>query len=170
MGPPPSPPARGTSGTLSCLAHFHLVWAAVTLSSRGQAWMTRMSLQQHIFCMRCNGWMGAGSPSCQTVEKQPCLGTPDLRYSGCGPYPNAQSNKIRSQGHKRSLQHQYIKGSPTCHSPSQACHTVHSYAASWVIVELGLQQTQPVLYHLARRGRPIIKGPVLQRKRPEDLL
>lgn len=53
--------------------------------------------------------------------------------------------------------------SPTCHSPSQARHTVHSYAAARVIVELGLQQAQPVLYHLARRGRSIIKGPVLQR-------
>ena len=48
-------------------------------------------------------------------------------------------------------------------SPPQASHTVHSHAAAGVITELVLQQAQPVLHHFARRGRPVIKRPVLQK-------
>lgn len=50
---------------------------------------------------------------------------------------------------------------PAASSPPEAGHTVHSHTAARVCAELGLQQAQPVVHHLAGRGRPVVKRPVL---------
>lgn len=50
---------------------------------------------------------------------------------------------------------------PPASSPPEAGHTVHGHTAARVCAELGLQQAQPVVHHLAGRGRPVVKRPVL---------
>lgn len=154
MSPPSSPPAIRVSGDALLPGSFPSSVSSCSLPSWGQAWMTSMSLWQLFFCMRCSDWIRTGSPP---------------RALGIADVTHIQMHEAIKLDYRGVSGASNSNMSPTCHLPSQARHTVHSYAAARVIVELGLQQAQPVLYHLARRGRPIIKGPVLQRKRPEDL-
>ena len=47
-------------------------------------------------------------------------------------------------------------------SPSQSSHTVDSHTASWILLKLLLQQTQPIINQLAGGRGSIIKWPILR--------
>lgn len=51
-----------------------------------------------------------------------------------------------------------------CVSPPQSSHAVHSHTASWILLKLLLQQTQPIINQLTRGRGSIIKRPVLKEK------
>ena len=51
-----------------------------------------------------------------------------------------------------------------CILPSQSSHTVNSNTASWILLKLLLQQTQPIINKLTRGWGSIIKGPILKKQ------
>lgn len=50
----------------------------------------------------------------------------------------------------------------TCLSPPQSSHTVDGHTASWILLKLLLQQTQPIVDQLAGGRGSIIKWPILR--------
>lgn len=137
-----------------------------------------MPLSMRASATRTGALGGTGGRVARAAALHPCPGQGPAQHPRAGTKSHtargrrvAAGKPLEGGGTPDAARLPHPRGSPTrgtrtgpapaASSPPEAGHTVHSHTAAGVCAELGLQQAQPVVHHLAGRGRPVVKRPVL---------